>query len=192
MLYRHSPAPAQVRLRCRNPRCAGYLKVPTENPRDAFCCRGCEGQYFATRCLVCEQLFSRKTSRRVVCSRAKCRYDFKRHPERFSATRYPSAKSAHNGHGSPTKPGIKNDAKPDRGFRRIAGPEAEAINFQNWPVPVAKPTLIKRDTPPVNIIGGYKFPGAPKIRLSPPAPSGAPAGPIIGDDLATFLRRSRP
>jgi hypothetical protein len=165
MLYRHQPAPTQVRSRCRNPRCAGNLKTPTENPRAAFCCRSCEGQYYASRCLVCEQLFSRKTARRVVCSRAKCRYEFKRHPERFSATRYPAAKVAHNGPRSPAKPGPKDDTKPDRGYRKVAGPEASAINFQNWPVPVAKPTLIKPSSPPVNIVGGYQFPGSPKIRL---------------------------
>lgn len=37
-----SPDPPQIRHRCRNPRCGGKLKTPTDNPRGAFCCEGCE------------------------------------------------------------------------------------------------------------------------------------------------------
>jgi hypothetical protein len=53
---------------------------------------------------------------------------------------------------------------------------------------------MKFRTPPVNIIGGYRFPGAPKIDLSqPPAPAIAPATPAIGDDgIPSFLKRTVP
>jgi hypothetical protein len=36
MLYKDRNAPPQARFRCRHPRCAARLKVPVENPRDAF------------------------------------------------------------------------------------------------------------------------------------------------------------
>jgi hypothetical protein len=47
------------------------------------------------------------------------------------------------------------------------------INLQAFPADVGAsrtgrtgPVLIGRNTPPVNIIGGYRFPNAPKIDLS--------------------------
>ena len=61
MLYKPQPDPPQLRHRCRNPRCAGKLKIPAANPRDAFCCRGCERQFYGRRCRVCEALFTPKT-----------------------------------------------------------------------------------------------------------------------------------
>ena len=60
MLFTSSPEPPQVRLRCRTPQCAGLLAVPADNPRDAFCCRGCEKRYYDRRCRVCENLFIAK------------------------------------------------------------------------------------------------------------------------------------
>jgi hypothetical protein len=72
MLYRHQPAPSQVRHRCRNPRYGGTLKIPAANPRDALCRPICERAFYGCRCRVCEQLYTRKTRRRIVCSRAQC------------------------------------------------------------------------------------------------------------------------
>jgi hypothetical protein len=76
-------APGQLRHHCRNPRCGGKLQRPTNNRLDAFCCRGCFDSYYRSRCLVCEQPFRRKTERRQVCNRSKCRHEFQRHRERF-------------------------------------------------------------------------------------------------------------
>ena len=105
MLYRHRPAPPQVRLQCRNPRCGGNLKIPAANPRDAFCCKGCEGRFYSCRCRVCEQLFSRKTTRRQVCGRDQCRYAFKANPRRFSSSSITpqNSKISHNAFANPTK-----------------------------------------------------------------------------------------
>jgi hypothetical protein len=89
MLFQHRPEPSQIRHRCRNPRCAGKLELPASNRRDAFCCKGCERQFYGCRCRVCEALSGAKTSRRVVCARAKCQSAFRRHPEDFFGTRYP-------------------------------------------------------------------------------------------------------
>jgi hypothetical protein len=51
--------------------------------------------------------------------------------------------------------------------------------------------LITRTTPPVNIIGGYRFPGAPAIDLRPArAAPPAPAIPIgDGLEIPLFLKR---
>jgi hypothetical protein len=79
--------------------------------------------------------------------------------------------------------GIKSGVASDRPWRIAAGPEpspsalhcatvgaAEAIeainrtNARHWREYNAKTEekcLIKRHDPPVNIVGGYKFPGAP-------------------------------
>jgi hypothetical protein len=53
--------------------------------------------------------------------------------------------------------------------------------------------LIKRDTPPVNVVGGYKFPGAPIVDLAPaPVRHPQPHGLQIPADLSIpdFLRRA--
>lgn len=211
MLYKHTSDPPQVRLRCRNPRCAGKLKITATNPRDAFCCKGCEKQFYTRRCRVCEALFTRKTRRRIVCSRTICRYQFQHHCERFYGSRYPYAPIAHNVARNPIKPGLKIGAKPGRGWRHVAGPEGHEINLQIPPgVPAsrankafeeywrkdkwhrAREKLIKRKTPPDNVIGGYQFPGAPTIDLSPtPATPKATARLPIGDglEIPAFLRR---
>ena len=187
MLFTSSPDPPQVRLRCRTPQCAGLLAVPADNPRDAFCCRGCEKRYYDRRCRVCENLFTRKTSRRQVCTRTKCRYAFKTHSERFFGSRYPSSPNAHTGAESAHSTGLKTGTKSGQGWRIVAGPtDIHPINLRSFPADIAAartgrpgPVLITRTTPPVNVIGGYRFPGAPAIDLRPTHKLPEPA---IGDD----------
>jgi hypothetical protein len=209
MLYRHHPAPPQVCLHCRNPRCNANLKTPTNNRCDAFCCRGCERQFYGCRCRVCESLFDRKTSRRQVCQRTKCRYQFQHHSERYFGSRPitpQNASIAHNAHPNPLKMGVKSDGKSGRALRIVAGPEVPDINLRILPVPAPKANrtwqkaerratrkvLIQYVTPPVNIIGGYRFPGAPAIDLR--QARAAPAAPAIptgdGLDIPAFLRRT--
>jgi hypothetical protein len=55
----------------------------------------------------------------------------------------------------------------------------------------ARGALIKRRTPPANIVGGFRFPGAPAVYLSPtPATPKASAIPIgDGPEIPAFLRR---
>ena len=149
MFYMEQKAPTQVRTRCRNPRCAVQLKIPADNPRDAFCCRGCERAYYRSRCRVCERLFSRKTERRIVCGREKCRYECKRYPEQFFGARHPSSPIAHNASRSAHFTGLKSGTKSGRGSRVIAvDPAAQ---------------LIQRHTPPINLVGGHKFSNAPQL-----------------------------
>ena len=143
MLYKESPDPPQVRTRCRNPRCAEKLKIPAANPRDAFCSARCEAAYFAVRCRVCTNLFTPKTKRRTVCSRDKCRYAFKSHPEQFrlrcERSSYPS-QIAHNAKESSTKSKLKTGAESGRGWRVVAGPAADLhpLNLADLPANTAE------------------------------------------------------
>ena len=41
----------KLRHYCRNPRCRSKLKQPVENPRRAFCTRGCHSSFYHSRCL---------------------------------------------------------------------------------------------------------------------------------------------
>jgi hypothetical protein len=170
VFYNQRHQAPQVRHHYRNPRCGAKLKVATDNPRDAFCCRGCERHFYRCRCRVCENLFSRKTGRRQVCGRSKCRHDFQRFPAQFFGARYPSEGLGHNGLRNPIKPGLKIGTESGRGFRVIAGPELspEALRLATLPPFPALPRtssapLIQRGTPPVNIVSGYRFPDAPTL-----------------------------
>jgi hypothetical protein len=59
---------------------------------------------------------------------------------------------------------------------------------------LAKDCLIQPHHPPINICGGYKFPDAPAIELTSPAPADIDGVPSvqIADDLAIpeSLRRA--
>ena len=177
MLYNHPADPLQLRHRCRNPRCGGLLKNPTDDRRAAFCCEPCERAHFATRCIVCEAAIAKASRRRAVCWRSKCRHALQRHPEKYrlrvgqnaaktiSAT--PTAGLGHNAQENSAKSTLKTGTKSGRAYRIIAGPAADPINFRNWPdLPKPRRVLIGRTTPPVNVIGGYRFPDAPKVDLS--------------------------
>jgi hypothetical protein len=63
----------EVRHYCRNPRCRMKLPEPVVNSREQFCCRGCYQGFYRFRCLLCEEPMQRKTERRQVCSKVKCR-----------------------------------------------------------------------------------------------------------------------
>jgi hypothetical protein len=104
---------------------------------------------------------------------------------------------------NPLKPGLKIDEKPGRPWHVIAGP-GEGLHPTNLrvgpevlPRTHTGPLLIKSTTPPVNVIGGYRFPGAPTtadLGLTTTATPRAPAtGPPIDDDpfdIPAFLKRN--
>jgi hypothetical protein len=197
VLY-NPPPPSKLaaigeRHRCRNSRCGAKLKPPTTNRLDAFCCSGCFESFYRSRCLVCEQLFSRKTERRLLCGRAKCKREFQRHPERFSVGRYIGSVLVPNGTRSAHSTGLKIGQKGDRPFCLVAGPKLSPTAFRLATLPLdpdlaarvaranapyfealtkskraaTRKALIKRHHPPVNVLGGYCFPGAPVVDLSP-------------------------
>jgi hypothetical protein len=214
MFFKQTPAPPLFRARCRNARCGDKLRSPTESPRDAFCCQRCEEAFYRNHCRVCEGQTAGKTRRRIVCWRATCRYQFKRHPELFYGSRYPYSRVAHNEGKTSTKTIPKIATFPGRPLRITAGPEVPPeINLR---IPAEAPTskanrafsehqrraaagAFQRDTPPFNIVGGYQFPNAPAIDLGgtnvtpSPAPLAKPEIPQIGDDpfdIPAFLKRS--
>jgi hypothetical protein len=179
------------------------LKNPTDDRRAAFCCEHCERAHFATRCIVCEAAIAKASCRRAVCWRSKCHHALQRQPEKYrlrvgqnaaktvSAT--PTAGLGHNAQENSAKSTLKTGTKSGRAYRIIAGPAADPINFGNWrDLPKPRRVLIGRTTPPVNVIGGYRFPGAPALVLHPArAAQAAPTIPI-GDGLGIpdFLRRT--
>jgi hypothetical protein len=210
----------QVRHRCRNPRCGGKLKSPTDSRLDAFCCSSCFKSFFRSHCLVCERLIARKTERRQICDRPKCRHEIERHRERFSGGRYLASVLGHNALRSARLAGLKNSEKSGRAFRIVAGPELSPTSLRLATLPLdpelaarlerahagyvenrtkakrraARQALIKRHHPPVNLLGGYRFLGAPTLDLSPIAapqwavlsqwkPTGRDTAPPIPDFL---------
>jgi hypothetical protein len=215
-----------VRHRCRNPRCGAKLRLPVTNPRDAFCAAGCFTAFYRRRCLVCERAIIRGTERQRLCGRQKCKGEFRRHKERFFPTRYPPSGLSPNASRNPIKSALKTRSKAGRGFVQTAGPELSPIAFGLATLPLdpelvarlerahrnyfehrrrakrlaARKAQIKRHHPPVNLLGGYRFPDAPEIDLSPlPEPSSwavssrwAPA-PTATDtpDISDFLRRAQ-
>ena len=74
---------------------------------------------------------------------------------------------------------------------------ANAANAKYWrqaKQAAERKALIQQDTPPVNILGGYKFPNAPKIDLSPALKAAPSSGSQpIGDglEIPDFLKRTR-
>jgi hypothetical protein len=123
-----------VRRRCRNPRCGGKLRAETDNPRNAFCCRGCFEQYYRKLCLVCERPLRRKAEQQRFCS-PKCKFQFRRHQARFLGKWGPPLPTLPGAQRTPPtsarKLGLKTDTKRDRPPRIVAGPAADLhpLNF---------------------------------------------------------------
>lgn len=177
-----------LRHRCRNPRCRSKLPVLVSNDREAFCTKGCHSSFYLHRCLVCERPIEQpKRGRRFICKKATCRTDWK---AGFGFGRYVASPHAKITQEKPDFVDSKSPIKPDRAWRIVAGeisPSAlhcavvgagEAVeasnrtNARHWREANARAEatcLIKRDDSPVNIVGGYKFPGAPAIDLNPRA-----------------------
>ena len=220
MLFDPNSPDVPLRHMCRNPHCGAQLKTPAANSRDAFCCEGCHEIYYRIHCRVCEQLFRSKNRRRTVCGRSSCRHEFQRHPEQFWGSRYPRPRSGHNEGKSLAKSTPKTDVKSDREWRQVAGPKLSETGFRaavlgadELPASAANTAFIEYqtaalrraqscrfnpDTPPVNIVGGYRFPNAPLVDLSPlilESPtvsiSASTAAEIPADlSIPDFLRRT--
>jgi hypothetical protein len=183
----------QERHRCRNVRCGAKLKSTATNPRDAFCCQGCFDAHYRGRCLVCERPIIRQTERQRLCKRRGCRDEFYRHKELFLGARYLPSGLRHNASRSARFTGLKIGTLGGRPFAQIAGPRLTPTSLRLASLPLdsdlaarlermhrpyfealkrskqaaARQALIKRHHPPVNVLGGYHFPNAPTIDLSP-------------------------
>jgi hypothetical protein len=151
-----------------------------------------------------------------VCRRAQCRAELRKFPERYrwAKTGERPPRSAHS-------TGLKTGSKSGRALRKVAGRDLPEINLR---IPLdpervsrldrdhadyfearkkakraaARKALIKRHHPPVNIVGGYKFPDAPAVDLSPiesaqwaTASRWVPAGAGADvPDIPEFLKRA--
>ena len=208
--------PNPIRHRCRNPRCKVWLKAPAENSREAFCCASCEVGFYRVHCRVCERPIAGKNSRRELCGRACCETEFRRHRARFFGARYPDGRETAKPEKTLAKSTPKTGIKSDGAWRQVAGPDwspsalycaavgaEEALrqsainNLKFWNAAA----WIQPHHPPVNILGGRKFPAAPDIDLGAPAksptlnwsPDSNPRLAQMSDDLSipAFLRRAR-
>src|SRR5689334_8237158 len=73
---------AALRHQCRH--CRSKLAEPTENPKRAFCIRGCFNSYYRSRCVVCEGPIRRKSERQKTCIDVKCKGEVRRFPLTYS------------------------------------------------------------------------------------------------------------
>ena len=212
---------AESRHYCRNPRCRSKLPAPVANAREAFCTRGCHSGFYRTRCLVCEAKMERRTEHQLICGKRKCRNALQ---ARQSLGRYHASSAVVDPLKTSIKPDIKSGVATDRPWRIVAGQELTAeqlhcatiadgpngewkggeyqrIEARNRALlrehfrRLGAKAQIQRHYAPVNVLGGYRFPDAPEIDLSPiataaPAPT---ARAVVGDgmDIPGFLLRRR-
>jgi hypothetical protein len=160
----------------------------------------------------------RKTERKQLCGRPRCKSELRALQQREMLGRYLRSTSAPNDAGTPIKQGTSSPLKPAARYR-IWGPpltdrqlqlatvgaapvltQNRRVNARFWD----EAALIKRDAPSANIIGGYRFPGAPRIQLSAiplepelvaVAPSAVPIAPAEDQadplDIPALLARAR-
>jgi hypothetical protein len=160
--------PNPVSHRCRNPRCKSWLKEPVVSPRDAFCCASCEAGFYRMHCRVCEKELgdAKRNSRRELCGRRQCRNRFRSSRAHFLSCWYPSAIGASKPEKSSTKSTSKTTIKSDRGFA-IGGDYDREVLRENFKANARfwnAVALIGPHDPPINILGGYKFPLSPELQ----------------------------
>jgi len=165
-----------IHHRCRNPRCKTWLKEPVENPRDAFCCASCEVGFYRTHCRVCEKALgaAKRTSRRELCGKRKCINEFRGDRKRAQlVSRYYPLAVTSKPEKSSTKSTLKTGIKSDLGFTIGADYDREVLrdnlrtNAKLWDATA----LIGPNDPPINILGGFRFPNAPAVDPNPIPPN---------------------
>ena len=140
-----------ARQLCRNPLCRSKLKEPVENPRSAFCARGCHASFYRHRCMACEQPMERRSENQLLCGRRKCRTEMDALRRHGMLGRYVAEAAS----GTSIKPGIsslpldsarslvpetpkaplktsiksgiKNALGPDRPWLQVAGPKLTGV-----------------------------------------------------------------
>jgi len=195
------------------------LQSPVTNPREAFCIKGCYGSFYLHRCLVCEDpTGNRKICKKSKCRNALAAgLGFGRYhgtptkPNRASQNLELTQEVPVNGSvfsgskppewgqivGPPLTPNQLHCAtiaeRPDSTWR---GGEYERIEAKNRAMlkahfaAKAKGCLIQPRHPPINILGRYKFPGAPAVDLSQPKKSAEIIHPhMTAEEIPAFLRR---
>jgi hypothetical protein len=211
-------ASSAVKKLCRH--CGEPLIKAKPNPRDRFCCGKCEESFYRTNCRVCERpIVGAKNSRRQLCGRHRCRLEFRRHQGRFYRSGYPYSGVSPKRDKTSTKSTAFLAENGGGTWAQIAGPTLTESAFRAATVPL-DPELVARHArdrkaaiternqrspapligphdPPANIVGGFRFPGAPEIDLSPAAAISGwltlpiSAIPIPADlSIPEFLRRA--
>ena len=198
----------EFRQFCRNQKCRSKLKAPVSNKREAFCARGCHTSFYLNRCLLCEGPLQRRNKTQRVCRKSQCRNAWRAKP---GFGRYLPSTVVSSASKTPNSIGSKWAPRQDRAWDQIAGPkltasqlhcglvgavqavaEADQKNRPHWRRHNAKALLQPRD-PPVNILGGYKFPNAPDMKLREekrPGPCLTPVSkPDANLDIPDFLKR---
>jgi len=130
------------------------LKAPVENAHAAFCCRGCFARFYRRRCLVCERDLSRDpmTGEAVKLGRKfcgkKCQSEHRRFPHVYSvfeSSQYPPSAEHVSDSFEAYSTGTKTRLRVVRGF-------PDAVEHRIGP-----------SDSPVNILGDYRWPDAPKL-----------------------------
>lgn len=116
--------PSRAAHHCR--RCRLKLAQPTENPRSAFCCRGCHRQFYETRCLACEREMPRKMGHRLLCGRRTCSTKFRELKRHIQLGRYHPAGRAVSNSETPMKIGVDSGGVGQPTCRIVAGSLTDA------------------------------------------------------------------
>jgi hypothetical protein len=135
----------------------------------------------------------RRTEHQLVCGKRKCRNALQ---ARSGFGRYHAPSNVVSAPKTSIKPGMKSGVAGDRPWRMVAGPELTPTQLHCATVPdgpdcrweggswqhiearnkamlrahfreKAAECLIQPHHPPVNVLGGYKFPDAPVVDLTP-------------------------
>ena len=115
-----------ARQLCRNPLCRSKLKEPVENPRSAFCARGCHASFYRRRCMACEQPMERRSENQLLCGRRKCRTEMDELRRHGMLGRYAAEATS----GTSIKPGIKTGLRSDRPWLQVAGPKLTGLGLR--------------------------------------------------------------
>jgi hypothetical protein len=170
-----------LRSRCRDPKCRSALPGPAE-PRRAFCARGCYDRFHRTRCRVCAEPSPNGRLHAKSCS-----YAHRQNPELYAYQKRqkPSdvglSPNRSRDERNPYKTGLKTRARSwgptldDSWLATLPLHSIDAARLKNANEPerirretawCRPPVLFGRDTPPLNITGGYRFAGTPTIDLN--------------------------
>jgi hypothetical protein len=183
--------PSNIRTYCRDPKCRCALPQPAEERR-AFCSRGCYDRFYRTRCKVCAE-----PSVNGRLHAKSCAYAHRQNPELYA---YKKLSKTEDGELSPKrrsdernpyKTGLKTRGRTwgpvlsDDEYWLASLPlhpiDAARVKAANDPRKIWQETswcrkvIFGPDDPPLNIIGGYKFPAAPVV-------DGVHALPLDGDE----------
>ena len=135
----------ELRHHCR--RCRVKLPAPVSHPLDSFCTKGCFGYFFKAKCILCE---GTKSVAGLACTRPKCQSGLR------SKRRY----------GVLGKYAKRGSAFRDTGRGKSLSGNPIKIDLSEGDRGAVSPAaLIGPADFPVNIIGGHRFEGAPKLPL---------------------------